>query len=465
MTQKIKNEGKLADSSSAPEIQKQKKKKKKKSIAIPKLEVDLFNQILISSGVDATQKFNQISGKSVVEPSNDNTYWMDVDWVLSIHFPEVILMDILSRLPVQSLLRFKCVSKYWETLISEPYFKMKHLNCAKNDQDSQKLLTIQMCHENRIFSMYSCPLLPVQLVEDVQKLNFPSNPTLLHCRIHCCYDGLAVMEVHDNFKAKHSTLLLWNPSTRESIVLPSPEFPRGSLSCFGLGCDSTSGGYKIFQHYQGCSFSGEILALKGGSWRRIDEHPRGIDSRFVSKQFLAFVHAAFHWIGFSRNHVVVVLFSISNEVYGEIPFLEEMSCLRVLIGIIVLEGMLCVHSNSLYPSKRTIKLWVLKEYGIKESWIPFLSIEDPTDAISIPKYRFADGEVLFWCSEGAMFWTRCGPFEAWPRCDSIFDGVAFRESLISPTRCEPFGAWPRCDSICDGHAFTESLISPRSLTY
>ncbi|XP_015166392.1 uncharacterized protein [Solanum tuberosum] len=104
MTQKIKNEGKLADSSSAPEIQKQ-KKKKKKSIAIPKLEVDLFNQILISSGVDATQKFNQISkGKSVVEPSNDNTNQMDVDWALSIHFPEIILMDILSRLPVQSLL-------------------------------------------------------------------------------------------------------------------------------------------------------------------------------------------------------------------------------------------------------------------------------------------------------------------------------------------------------------------------
>ncbi|KAG5574403.1 hypothetical protein H5410_054537 [Solanum commersonii] len=108
MTRKIKNERKLADSSSAPEIQKQ----KKKSIATPKLEVDLSNQILISSGIDAIQKFNQISkGKSVVEPSNDNTDQMDVD-AMAVHFPEVILMDILSRLPVQSLLRFKCVSKF-----------------------------------------------------------------------------------------------------------------------------------------------------------------------------------------------------------------------------------------------------------------------------------------------------------------------------------------------------------------
>ncbi|XP_010312757.1 uncharacterized protein [Solanum lycopersicum] len=181
------------------------------------------------------------------------------------------------------------------------------------------------------------------------------------------------------------------------------------------------------------------------------------------RQFLAFVHAAFHWISYSGYHAVAVSsFSISNEVYGEIPFPEEMSPLKAFIGITELEGMLCVHSNSLFPGKRTIKLWVLKEYGIKESWIPFLSVEDPTNAISIPKYRFADGQVLFWCSEGAMFRTRC---VAWPRCDTIVDGHAFRQSLIPPICCGPFGALHPCDSICDGHVFTESLISPRSLIY
>nr|XP_019066666.1 F-box protein CPR1 isoform X1 [Solanum lycopersicum]XP_019066667.1 F-box protein CPR1 isoform X1 [Solanum lycopersicum] len=271
------------------------------------------------------------------------------------------------------------------------------------------------------------------------------------------------MEVLDTFKANHSTLFLWNPSTRESAVLPSTKFQWGSVSCYGLGYDSTSGGYKIFQHYQGCSIPGEILTLKGGSWRRIDEHPRGIDNRFICRQFLAFVHAAFHWISYSGYHAVAVSsFSISNEVYGEIPFPEEMSPLKAFIGITELEGMLCVHSNSLFPGKRTIKLWVLKEYGIKESWIPFLSVEDPTNAISIPKYRFADGQVLFWCSEGAMFRTRC---VAWPRCDTIVDGHAFRQSLIPPICCGPFGALHPCDSICDGHVFTESLISPRSLIY
>ncbi|KAM3289109.1 F-box protein like [Capsicum chacoense] len=52
-------------------------------------------------------------------------------------------MEILSRLPVRSLLRFKCVLKFRMALISEPYFTLKHLNRAKNDQNSQRFLVSQ----------------------------------------------------------------------------------------------------------------------------------------------------------------------------------------------------------------------------------------------------------------------------------------------------------------------------------
>ncbi|KAK6783804.1 hypothetical protein RDI58_017258 [Solanum bulbocastanum] len=34
-----------------------------------------------------------------------------------------VATEIISRLPVRSLLRFKCVSKLWMTLISDPYFR------------------------------------------------------------------------------------------------------------------------------------------------------------------------------------------------------------------------------------------------------------------------------------------------------------------------------------------------------
>ncbi|KAM3217851.1 hypothetical protein P3L10_027294 [Capsicum annuum] len=84
-------------------------------------------------------------------------------------------MEILSRLPVRSLVRFKCVSKFWMALISEPYFTLKHLHHAKNDQNSQRFLV------NQWSSLYCSSLSSVQRVEEVQKLDCPSNTELWRC--------------------------------------------------------------------------------------------------------------------------------------------------------------------------------------------------------------------------------------------------------------------------------------------
>ncbi|XP_059309487.1 F-box protein CPR1-like [Lycium ferocissimum] len=334
-------------------------------------------------------------------------------------------MEILSRLPVQSLLRFKCVSKFWEALISDPYFKMKHFNCTKNGQNSQKLLISQRSFQDGLYSFYCCPLSSPQLVQDVQKLDSPLSPRPTVFKIRCCYDGFVVVEVLDDLNGYRPTLLLWNPSTRESILLPVQEFEPNGGSCFGMGYDSTSGEYKILHVYQEIdrfiSLPTEILALKGGSWRRIDKHPRGFSNVLLAMNFLAFVHAAFHWVGCSRESYFVVSFNISNEVYGEIPFPEEMLSLRgrTKFGVSVLEGMLCIHANTYYLERKTFKLWALKEYAVKESWIPLFAIEDPSFLNVVPKYRFANGEVLFLCMIVERPWwafrTPNGPFVSWPQ--------------------------------------------------
>jgi hypothetical protein len=41
--------------------------------------------------------------------------------------PKDLSMEILSRLPVKSLMRFKCISKSWCALITNPNFITKHL--------------------------------------------------------------------------------------------------------------------------------------------------------------------------------------------------------------------------------------------------------------------------------------------------------------------------------------------------
>ncbi|MCD7457595.1 hypothetical protein HAX54_035453 [Datura stramonium] len=369
---------------------------------------------------------------------------MDVDGAMGIHWEEEIIMDILSRLPVKSLLRFKCVSKFWMTLISEPYFTRKHLNHAKNNQHSQKILLL-----NGEFSLQyssdltSASLSPVQLVKDVQKLDLPFSREQRMCRLYCCYDGLALIGVGNYPEYKRLTLLLWNPSTRESIVLPDPEFPPDVLCTWGLGYDSTSGDYKILRidHRAHC----EILALKSGSWREIDKHPNDVYPAVFDdlKDSLAFVDGAFHWLD-SYRHKPVVSFNISNEVYGEIPLPEGVLVASnmdyIKDGISVFGGMLCVCSTHIHMLSLNyiFKLWVMKDYGIKESWNQLFTIQGVNILSITPKYMFSDGEVLLLCIHlertGYVFKTSKESSVLWPQSDSecIQNGFVYTESLISP---------------------------------
>lgn len=82
------------------------------------------------------------------------------------------------------------------------------------------------------------------------------------------------------------------------------------------------------------------------------------------------------------------------------PLLEEILRLKVnnFTSVSVLEGILCVNLNSYMRRNATCKLWILKKHGAKGSWMTLLTIQDPSIYKIVPKYKFADGEVLFCCS-------------------------------------------------------------------
>ncbi|KAM3309449.1 hypothetical protein P3S67_011193 [Capsicum chacoense] len=232
---------------------------------------------------------------------------------------------------------------------------------------------------------------------------------------------------------------------------------------WGLGYDLTSDDYKILK-IDGKEHN-EILALKSGSWRKIDDHPTGDNSVLSDMDYLAFRHGAldcvgtssnmgylafvrgaFHWIDSLLNHSMVTL-SISNEVYGEIPLPVGLDLVFDIMhskqGVSVLEGVLCVYSTRIDHGKYTFKLWEMNDYGVKESWNQLFTIQS-TDLYSItPKYMFPDGDVLLRCSQ-----LKCS-------------GSVFKTSN------ESSGVWPQSDLECiqDGFVYTESLTSPKLLTW
>nr|XP_016463783.1 PREDICTED: F-box protein At5g49610-like [Nicotiana tabacum] len=359
------------------------------------------------------------NGKRVVKPSKQ----MDIvdHHATGIQFQDDIIMEILIRLPVKSLLQFKCVSKSWQALISDPYFKMKHLNHAKNNH---KLLVCQSSldrgdMERTIkFSFYVSPLSNIQefgcLSKYVQELDFPSTYKPFECHLFCCLSGLAVL----GFVSKFDQLFLWNPSTRESTLLPHLEFTR-LRTMFGLGYDAMSDGYKILKldvHRVDQPFV-EILSLKSGSWRKICYYPTAICPRLGQKNVIypcqncglcvdtmVFVHGAFHWLGktISRTYHLAS-FSSSNEVYGEIPLLEQIHITNEDVlsnyGLSLVEEMVCVSSTHKHQGWGTFKLWVMKDYGVKESWTVLFTIRLSDIVYAKLKYRFANGEVLLYLFE------------------------------------------------------------------
>ncbi|KAM3286859.1 F-box protein CPR1-like [Capsicum chacoense] len=190
-----------------------------------------------------------------------------------------------------------------------------------------------------------------------------------------------------------SILVIWNPSTKDSIALPHSEFPldvdaddddstyyhgNDSVgSAYGLAYDSINDDYKIFRIDMYVGY--EIFSLKTDSWRIIDETSAGRTDSFMLSggEYLTFVHGAFHWLGFLSRKFCLVLFNISDEMFREMP-LQEIVCsqihfkivIDVDVGVSVLRGTLAVY----YKNKKAFDLWLMKNYGIKDSWMKLFTI-------------------------------------------------------------------------------------------
>ncbi|KAM3253264.1 F-box/kelch-repeat protein like [Capsicum annuum] len=368
--------------------------------------------------------------------------------VTGIHIPEEeILVDILTKLPVKSLLHFKCVSESWKTLISDPYFKRKHLNHAKNKLNFQKFL-FDTRSLGKGYDFYCASLSPNGLVNDFRRLVRPSVSTPFYgFKVYCCCDALFLIGIHteNSYSLNEpSMLLLWNPSTSESMVLPRLGSPLQE-STYGLGYDSISDDYKVLRIDQEGMAPDEILALKSGSWRKID-HPSirsdGDGFTMFGRECLPCVHGAFHWLGF-RSFMKESLdsFSISDETYGRIPLPKnvridpessELCFMPVEVGMSVLREMLCLFNNNTI----IFNLWIMKEYGVQESWTKLLTISSNGASLILPKYRFSNGKVLLWYEvdfiKHTIYRTSDGlTDQIWPfNCDDIDPATIIRDGFV-----------------------------------
>ncbi|XP_059663115.1 F-box protein At3g07870-like [Cornus florida] len=323
---------------------------------------------------------------------------------MSVYVPPDLLIQILRRLPVKSLIRFTSVCKSWYFLITNPNFITTHLNqtIASNKNQNRPLLLryynkddekehYTLRHDDETFSRFL-------------ELEFPFKCQLGYVRIVGSCNGLLCLS--DDFFANTNGIFLWNPSIRQSLVLPAPNKPESPhMFVLGFGVDIATNDYKVVRlvyckqyplHYE-YPPTVEIYTVSSGLWRSLGTPgpSYGMVELLWSQ---AFVNGAVHWIAFNPaggGHNLIVSFDMGNEVFSKIMLPDALAGEHQSnLYITVVGECLSVFRYGI----GSCCIWVMKEYGVVKSWTELVTVNLPgaTDrTLGLRK----NGEVLLSTTE------------------------------------------------------------------
>ncbi|XP_059450214.1 F-box/kelch-repeat protein At3g23880-like isoform X2 [Corylus avellana] len=323
------------------------------------------------------------------------------------YLPDEVVLEILIRLPVKSLVRFRCVCKDWLSLISSNAFIAAHTNrsLSRSDGNNKILfrygqlvgtgLTPPRCFEqlslrsddgsfgyNGNFIQLNCPL---------ERAVFPNNfPNMLGS-----WNGLICLKYyHPSYGYCYT---LWNPSIHKAVSLPEPNLVSSKSDgilkhSHGFGYDPSTNDVKLVRlayhepHIMKVPPLVEIYTLNTGCWRAVTSPA---PSYIINERCLSvFVNGASHWVAHTppneptfRN--VIVAFDMGDEVFREIAVPNcFVGKLYLNMTVAVRDGLLCLvpfnergfNEREEEQEKECFYIWVMKEYGIRESWTKLFNI-------------------------------------------------------------------------------------------
>ncbi|XP_056690488.1 F-box/kelch-repeat protein At3g06240-like [Spinacia oleracea] len=174
-------------------------------------------------------------------------------------FPIHLVPEILSWLPVKTLLQYKCVCKSWHAIIKNVYFISKHLeNYYNNNDDFRDCYIAQFNVGSQFGELGNYEMLvhsSLQRVLAYEQIETPERNTFIVGPCHgifyqwCWYQG---------DKGRY----LWNPALKELKQLPplikKPDVPSHITFCneqYGFGYDPFTKDYKVIVivHYKNIS--------------------------------------------------------------------------------------------------------------------------------------------------------------------------------------------------------------------
>ena len=294
------------------------------------------------------------------------------------YLPLEIITNILSRLPVKSLVRFQCVSKGWHSLINGQDFIKLHLHRSFKSNTDRTLIV----HEQNAgipFDFFSVSFHDENRFGKRLEIYQPLHCSNTSTDILSCCDGLVCI-----YNQWGEVIAIWNPLIRKYRKLPREpiEKPSGFSNSWPIslafGYDSHNDDYKVLRvasffnmGIPGTEFEVKLCSLRLQRWKKIeDQWP---NKEWLIRSDSVFLNGALHWLVAvnGQNPENIVAFDLATEKFRVIttPFKVPTSCLTCLEE---LEGQLCfiVIVDEMYND-----VWLMKEYGEESSWTWIYKIE------------------------------------------------------------------------------------------
>ncbi|PHT73365.1 hypothetical protein T459_24150 [Capsicum annuum] len=228
--------------------------------------------------------------------------------------------EILSRLPVKSLLKFRSVSKSWLATIANREFIKMHLSLSANnnnkykeEHDTHHMLILGINEDKWNFKECTLSSLFFDSVTEAFDLDSPIKDATESTYIVCSCNGLIFL-----VRSSKSSIL-WNPTIRKYSYFPG--FRRRwekTYARYGFGYDEIHNDYKVVGIFHAGSDSGgdsddveiQIYSLKSDVWTNVDGSYR---KKRLNGSCL-FTTWKLHWnTNTTTNDRIIVSFDLGNE--------------------------------------------------------------------------------------------------------------------------------------------------------
>ncbi|XP_076909985.1 F-box/kelch-repeat protein At3g06240-like [Bidens hawaiensis] len=267
---------------------------------------------------------------------------------------EEMIVEIFSRLPSKSLLRFRSLSKSLYTSIGSPGFIRLHTL-----RSPEKVLIKHKIQKKHFYTLHlEADQFPYNNNTNTAGGITPvAHPFSDFRVIGSCNGILCLCKYQQN-------PILWNPSTRRKVTVPNSPIWRG-IHCsefeYVFGFDPVIDDYKILRITNSKYYSSYVYTMKTHIWRAIASSPR-MDSCMSSQHCL--FNGASHCVAFQYGggypHFIMK-FDFTSEVFFEIE-LAEPSWEKSVVSTI--KGCLAVMSSK----DDSTWIWVMREYSNPASW-------------------------------------------------------------------------------------------------